>query len=69
MQGEVTGIIHVPSKRVTMVAFGGADLRTLYITTAREGSTDAERLTDTHAGGIFACALDVAGRAEPHYLD
>ena len=69
MQGEVTGIIHVPSKRVTMVAFGGADLRTLYITTAREGATDAERLTDTHAGGIFACALDVAGRAEPHYLD
>ena len=67
--GEITGIIHVPSKRVTMVAFGGADLRTLYITTARDGATENELMTDTHAGGIFACDMDVPGRAEPLYLD
>ncbi len=69
IEGKITGIIHVPSKRVTMVAFGGADLRTLYITTAREGTTESELLTDSHAGGIFACELDVPGRAEPLYLD
>ena len=69
VDGEITGIIHVPSKRVTMVAFGGADLRTLYITTARDGATTSELATDTHAGGIFACELDVPGRAEPMYLD
>ena len=69
IEGEITGIIRVPSKRVTMVAFGGADLRTLYITTAREGATASELVTDVHAGGIFACELDVAGRAEPLYLD
>ena len=68
-QGEVTGIVHVPAKRVTMVAFGGPELRTLYITTAREGATEAELLIDSHAGGIFACELDVAGRAEPMYVD
>ncbi len=68
-QGEVTGIVHVPAKRVTMVAFGGPDLRTLYITTAREGASETELLADVHAGGIFACELDVAGRAEPMYLD
>jgi sugar lactone lactonase YvrE len=68
-QGEITGIVHVPSKRVTMVAFGGADLRTLYITTAREGATPSELMTDTQAGGIFACELEVAGRAEPLYVD
>ena len=67
--GEITGIIHVPSKRVTMVAFGGADLRTLYITTARDGATENELMTDTHAGGIFACDMDIPGRAEPLYLD
>ena len=69
IEGEITGIIHVPSKRVTMVAFGGADLRTLYITTARDGATPSELATDVHAGGIFACELDVPGRAEPMYLD
>ena len=69
MEGEITGVIHVPSKRVTMVAFGGADLRTLYITTAREGATESELATDVHAGGIFACELVVPGRAEPLYLD
>ena len=68
-QGDITGIIPVPAKRVTMVAFGGADLRTLYITTAREGASEQERLRDVNAGGIFACEVDVAGRAEPMYVD
>jgi sugar lactone lactonase YvrE len=68
-KGEVTGIIHVPSKRVTMIAFGGADLKTLFITTAREGASESERLSDINAGGIYACTTDVAGRAEPLYVD
>lgn len=68
-RGEITGVVRVPVRRVTMVAFGGADLRTLYMTTAREGAGDAELATDVHAGGIFACELAVAGRAEPHYAD
>ena len=68
-QGDITGIIPVPAKRVTMVAFGGVDLRTLYITTAREGASEQERLRDVNAGGIFACEVDVAGRAEPMYVD
>jgi len=67
--GEVTGIVYVPSQRVTMVAFGGPDLRTLYITTAREGATPSELLSDPHAGGIYACEVAVAGRAEPMYVD
>jgi sugar lactone lactonase YvrE len=68
-QGEMTGIIHVPAKRVTMVAFGGTDLRTMFITTAREGAAEAELLAQPQAGGIFACELDIAGRAEPLYID
>lgn len=68
-RGEITGIVHVPAKRVTMVAFGGADLRTLYITTAREGASESELAAEPYAGGIFACELDIAGRAEPLYLD
>ena len=68
-QGEVTAIVQVPSKRVTMVAFGGLDLRTLYITTARQGATAADLLTDPYAGGIFACEVVVPGCAEPLYVD
>lgn len=67
--GEVTGVAHVPAKRVTMVAFGGTDLRTLYITTARDGANRDELLRDEFAGGLFALRLEVAGRAEPMYLD
>lgn len=69
LQGDITGIVHVPSKRVTSVAFGGIEMRTLYITTAREGALKAELATDIHAGGIFACEVNVPGRAEPLYLD
>jgi sugar lactone lactonase YvrE len=68
-EGEITGIVHVPAKRVTMVAFGGAELRTMFITTAREGASEAELLAQPQAGGIFACELDIAGRAEPLYID
>lgn len=67
--GKVTGVVHVPARRVTMVAFGGADLRTLYITTAREGASADELRHDPHAGGIFTCSLGVAGCAEPRYID
>ena len=68
-QGEITGIVRVPSKRVTMLAFGGADLRTLYITTARDGATQTDLLVDVHAGGIFACDVELPGRAEPLYVE
>jgi sugar lactone lactonase YvrE len=68
-EGDVTGTIHVPARRVTMVAFGGADLRTLFITTARDGATTEELAADVHAGGIFACEVETAGRPEPLYID
>lgn len=67
--GQVTGIIRVPSRGVTMVAFGGPELRTLYITTAREAATPGELLIDPHAGGVYACEVAVAGRAEAMYVD
>ena len=68
-EGEVTAVVHVPARRVTMIAFGGAELTTLYITTAREGASADELAATPHAGGIFKIKLNVAGRAEPHYVD
>ena len=67
--GEVTAVAYLPARRVTMVAFGGADLRTLYITTARDGANEAELLGFPQSGGIFSCEVEVPGRAEPLYID
>ena len=67
--GEVTAVVHVPARRPTMIAFGGPQLKTLFITTAREGADADELNRFPYAGGIFSIALDVAGRAEPHYDD
>ncbi len=65
--GRVDRVIEVPTERVTMCAFGGADLRTLYITTAWNRMTDAERAADPHAGGLFAIDAGVTGLPEPRF--
>jgi sugar lactone lactonase YvrE len=45
---------------VTSCAFGGADLRTMFVTTATGDGDDA--LGDDHAGALFAVDVGVAGR-------
>ena len=53
----------VPAMCPTMCAFGGADLRTLYVTSARQ-QRDADELARLpQSGGIFAMRVDVAGLA------
>ena len=62
--GRIDREIHLPCSQVTMCAFGGADLRTLFITTAREGLDAAALAREPLAGGIRVDgeALEVAGR-------
>jgi sugar lactone lactonase YvrE len=45
------------------MAFGGADLTDLYVTTATEGLSDADRKVDAHAGGLFLYRPKVKGQA------
>ncbi len=59
--------IRLPVRRVTMCAFGGADLRTLYITTASEGMSPDELKAEPLAGAIFAVDAGVAGLPEPRF--
>jgi sugar lactone lactonase YvrE len=66
-QGRIIGVITVPAKRTTMVAFGGPRLTTLYITTARDGADATELARFPHSGGIFSCEVDVPGRPECEY--
>jgi len=64
--GRVDAVARLPVSQVTSAAFGGADLRTLYITTARENFTPADLREQPHAGDIFACTPGVTGR--PPYV-
>lgn len=66
-EGRIDRIIEVPASRVTSCAFGGADLRTLFITTARQKLTREELLAQPLAGSLFAVRLDVGGLAEPRF--
>jgi sugar lactone lactonase YvrE len=61
-EGELDTVVRLPVSQVTSAAFGGADLSTLYITTARENFTPADLREQSHAGDIFACTPGVAGR-------
>ncbi len=62
--GEILATVELPVTRPTMIVFGGPDLRTAYVTSARTGLTDEQRAAQPHAGGIFAFRVDVPGLAE-----
>ncbi len=59
--GELIRKIEVPAKNVTSCAFGGNDLGTLYITTARESTSDEDLQKFPHAGGVFKIRPGVKG--------
>lgn len=62
--GEIDSIYDVPVPNVTCPAFGGKDLKTLYLTSAHQGMSDAEREASPHSGSIFKLEVDVAGLPE-----
>jgi sugar lactone lactonase YvrE len=62
--GSIDRVIEVPVSQVTCPAFGGKDLKTLFITTAAK-TLSAEQLAEEKvAGGVFAIEVDVAGLPE-----
>jgi L-arabinonolactonase len=65
--GNETLVVDVPTKQPTRVAFGGADLKTLYITSARDGLSAQALADDPHAGGLFAIDVPFAGLPEPRF--
>lgn len=62
--GSVDRIIEVPVSQVTCPAFGGPDLKTLFITTASKNLSAEQLAAEKVAGGLFAIAVDVAGLPE-----
>jgi sugar lactone lactonase YvrE len=59
--------IRLPVRQVTACCFGGADRRTLFVTTARENFTEADAAAQPLAGAVFAAPTSVRGPpAQPY---
>jgi sugar lactone lactonase YvrE len=59
--GEIVQEVKLPVRCPTMPCFGGPDLKTLYITTAREKRPAAELIEQPYAGCVLALEVDVPG--------
>jgi sugar lactone lactonase YvrE len=51
--GRLDRTIEVPARQTTACCFGGPDLSDLYVTTAREGFTEADAAAQPLAGSLF----------------
>lgn len=63
-EGALLAEYETPARCPTMPAFGGADLRTLYVTSARGGRSEEELARYPQSGGVFAMRVDVPGLPE-----
>jgi sugar lactone lactonase YvrE len=61
--------IAVPAQCPTMPCFGGDDLKTLYVTTARYNRSAAELQAYPDSGCVFSMQMDVPGLPANFYVD
>lgn len=62
--GKMVGQVMIPAANVTKLAFGGKDMKTVYVTTARKGLDDAALAKQPMAGSLFAFDATVAGAVQ-----
>lgn len=61
--GIIDQIVEMPVKNITTCTFGGKDLKTLYVTTAKAEATAGDRL----AGSLYAIPIAIAGQPENQF--
>jgi len=66
-EGEIVTTVPLPVSRPTMIAFGGDDLKTAFVTSARTGLSSEELARQPLAGAIFSFPVDVPGLPERPY--
>jgi len=59
--GEIAAEVRLPAANITKIAFGGSDLCTAYVTSARKGLDEEALAGQPLAGNIFAFEVDVPG--------
>lgn len=65
--GRVAEVHRFPVSQTSSCAFGGADLSTLFVTTAAIGLSPAQRKSEPLAGALFALATTHRGRPTRHF--
>jgi sugar lactone lactonase YvrE len=65
--GAVDRVVELPVTNPTCVCFGGPELRTLYITTARKFLDRAQLRSEPLAGSVLALELEVPGLPEHRF--
>jgi len=63
-RGDILQTVPLPVSRPTMIVFGGEDLRTAYVTSARAGLDEAQLAREPHAGAILSFPVTVPGLPE-----
>ena len=58
--GRIDRTLNVPASQPTCVAFGGADLDLLFVTSAREDLSDKDLAGQPSAGDVFVYKMDVS---------
>ena len=66
-QGQLDRVVRIPASQPTACCFGGEDLRTLYVTSARFGLPVDKLKAEPYAGGVFAIRVPVAGLVQPRF--
>ncbi len=65
--GEILQTVEMPVQRPSMIALGGADLCTAFVTSAGKDLSDDARAAQPHAGGLFTFRVDVPGIVQPGF--
>lgn len=64
-RGETLQTLVLPVRCPTMPCFGGEDLRTLFVTSARHGRPDEELALQPLAGAVLTLRVEVPGCPVP----
>ena len=59
--GGIVARVELPVSNITCCTFGGPDLTTLFITSARDGLSEKRLAAQPNAGSLFVCDLAAAG--------
>jgi sugar lactone lactonase YvrE len=67
--GTILQEILLPARCPTMLAFGGEDLKTLFITTVRHNRSQEELARYPLSGYVLTCRVEVPGKPEYGYIE
>lgn len=68
LSGEILDEIALPVRCPTMLAFGGADMKTLFVTTARHNRSEDELKAAPLSGCVLTFRVEVSGQVDHLYV-